>query len=98
MRDRISVLYYPDFFVAKNTLKKAILLFDELHITDRPSFSFAGIGGTIGAASPLRGWDAKFRNEGFPLYVHSAPMGQVTGELYGQVQGDVNDPEFLRRF
>ena len=98
MRDRISVLYYPDFFVAKNTLKKAILLFDELHITDRPSFSFADIGGTIGAASPLRGWDAKFRNEGFPLYVHSAPMGQVTGELHGQVQADVNDPEFLRRF
>jgi len=99
MRDtRISVLYYPDFSPAKNTLKKAILLFDELHVMDRPSFSFAGLGGTIGAPSPLRGWDAKFRQEGFPLYVHSAPMGQVTGELYGQVQADVNDPEFLRRF
>jgi hypothetical protein len=25
-------------------------------------------------------------------------MEQVTGELYGQVQADVNDPEFLRKF
>src|SRR5260221_8678680 len=99
MRDtKINVLYYPDFFVAEATLKKAILLFDELHIMDRPSFSFPPTGGTIGARSPFRESEAFFREEGFPLYVHSAPMGPVTGELYGQVQADINDPEFLRKF
>jgi hypothetical protein len=41
MRDtRINVLYYPEMLAAQATLKKAILLSDELHFIERPSFSF----------------------------------------------------------
>jgi hypothetical protein len=97
MRDKINVLYYPDFWVAQATLVKAILLFDELHFMDRPSMTF-GQFGTIGSASPLRQVEAAFRNEGVPFYVHPAPMGPVHGEWYEHIRADVNDPEFLKRF
>lgn len=101
MRDPINVLYYPDFFVDYTTLLKAILLFDELHFMDRPSIMFgAGAGqfGTIGAASPLRQYEASFKKEGVPFFVHPAPMGPVHGDWYEQIKADVNDPEFLSRF
>jgi len=101
MRDKINILYYPDFWVDYSTLMKAILLFDELHFMDRPSMMFgAGAGqvGTIGAASPLRQYEVSFREEGVPLFVHPAPMGPVQDELYKQIKADVNDSEFLKRF
>lgn len=101
MREKVNVLYYPDFWVDYTTLMKAILLFDEIHFMDRPSMMFnmgRGQFGTIGAASPLRQFEASFREEGVPLYVHEAPMGPVSDEWYAQIKADVNDPEFLRRF
>lgn len=101
MRDKINVLYYPDFWLDYSTLMKAILLFDELHFMDRPSMMFAaGTGqiGTIGAASPLRQYEASFREQGIPLFVHAAPMGPVGDEWHAQIRADVNDPEFLERF
>ena len=101
MRDPIRVLYYPDFFVDHTTLVKAILLFDELHFMDRPSMMFGGGPGqfgTIGAASPLRQYEASFRDEGVPFYVHNAPMGPVQGEWYEHIKADVNDSQFLGRF
>ena len=96
---KINVFYYPEMLAAQATLKKAILLFDELHFMDRPSFSFgSGQGGLIGAPSPLRQFEALFRGEGVPLYVHPAPGGPVADELYEQIKADVNDLEFLKRF
>jgi hypothetical protein len=102
VRKPINVLYYPDFTLDPATLKRAILLFDELHIMDRPSFSFGGRGrsnfGMVGAPSPLRQLEQNFREEGMPLYVHGAPGGRMVEEDYVEVRADVNDPEFLRRF
>ena len=103
MRDKINVLYYPDFWLDYLTLMKAILLFDELHFMDRPSMMFGagtatGQIGTIGAASPLRQYEASFRDEGVPFFVHPAPMGPVQGDWYEQIKADVNDFEFLERF
>lgn len=100
-REPIRVLYYPEFFVDYTTLLRMILLFDELHFMDRPSMMFgAGTGqfGTIGAQSPLRQFEASFRQEGVPFYVHEAPMGPVQGEWYDFIKADVNDPQFLTRF
>src|ERR1700690_2523209 len=79
------------------TLKKAILLFDEIHFIDRPSFTF-GKFGTIGTASPMRRVEQSFRDEGVPLYVHEPRDGPVVGEFLEQVKNDINDVEFLRRF
>src|ERR1039458_7203761 len=101
MRDKINVFYYPDFWVDHATLLKELLLFDELHFMDRPSMMFntgSGQFGTVGAASPLRQFEASFREGGVPLYVHEAPMGPVYGDWYDQIKADVNDPEFLQRF
>jgi hypothetical protein len=81
MRDKINVLYYPDFWVDYATLIKAILLFDELHFMDRPSIMFqfqngGGQFGTVGAASPLRQYEASFREDGVPLFVTRLQWGQ----------------------
>ena len=108
MRDKIRALYYPDFVCDNIALVKAILLFDEIHFMDRPSFTFylggndlggkpAGFG-LIGAQSPLRQYEASFREHGVPLYVHEAPGGPVYGELLESVTADVTDSQFLSRF
>jgi hypothetical protein len=97
VRDKVSIFYYPSMVAAFATLKKSILLFDELHFIDRPSFTFGGFG-TIGTASPMRQVEKSFRDEGVPLYVHTPKDGPVTGEFLEQVKSDINDVEFLRRF
>lgn len=103
MRDKLRAFYYPEFWVEHVTLVKSILLFDEIHFMDRPSFSFyfgpndRGFL-TIGAASPLRQYEQSFRDEGMPLYVHDAPSGAMTGDLYEAVRADVTDKVFLQRF
>lgn len=110
MRDKISVFYYPDFFTEFPTVKKSVLLFDEIHFTDRPSFMFTMSDGsndifkpqpqfgTVGADSPLRAYEKSFRDNGVDLYVHKPVDGPVYGELLEYVTADVNDLEFLRRF
>jgi hypothetical protein len=97
MWDKICVFYYPEFTAELPTIKKAILLFDEIHFIDRPSFMFHNFG-TVGCASPVRQFDKVFRENGVELYVHSVPDGPVHGELLEEITADVNDPEFLRRF
>jgi hypothetical protein len=103
MRDKLRAFYYPEFWVEYVTLIKSILLFDEIHFMDRPSFSFyfgPNSNGflTVGAASPLREYEAQFRSEGVPLYVHSAPVSGLTADLYEAVRADVSDKVFLQRF
>jgi len=104
MRDtKINAFYYPDKDADRTTLKKAILLFDELHFMDRPAFTFQNthgelIAGLIGMKSELRDWEALFRSEGVPLYVHPAPGGPIPEELYEQVVVDLNDQDFLGAF
>lgn len=79
------------------TLKKCILLFDEIHFIDRPSFTF-GHFGTIATPSPLRPYERSFREEGVPLYIHSPRDGPVSGEFLAHILSDVNDLEFLKCF
>jgi len=97
MREKVNVFYYPSMIAEETTLKKAILLFDELHFIDRPSFMFGNFG-TVGTASLLRAYEQSFRENGVPLYVHSPRDGPVLGEFLEQVRADINDPEFLKRF
>jgi hypothetical protein len=97
LREKVNVFYYPSMVADSATLKKSILLFDELHFIDRPSFTFKKFG-TIATASPLRAYEESFRTEGVQLYVHGPHDGPVQGEFLEQVTSDVNDVEFLRRF
>lgn len=97
MRDKVSAFYYPSMVAEQATLKKAILLFDEIHFIDRPSFMFGNFG-TVGCNSPMRQVEQSFRDEGVPLYVHQPRGGPVMGEFLEQVKSDINDIEFLRCF
>ncbi len=83
--------------VSETTLKKAILLFDELHFVDRPSFTFNNFG-SIGAASPLRSYEASCREAGVRLYVHGIVGGRVVGDFLERTLSDIDDLEFLLRF
>ncbi|MGD0426331.1 MAG: hypothetical protein ABSC10_06400 [Candidatus Acidiferrales bacterium] len=98
MRAKLSALYYPDFWIEYKTLLKCILLFDEIHFMDRPSFTFGGRYGMVGAESPLRQHEESFRKEGMPFYVHEAPGGVVVGELLNEVESDLRDTTFMSRF
>lgn len=98
MREKIRALYYPDFWIEYPTLIKCILLFDEIHAMDRPSFTFGGKFGSLGMASPLRQFEDSFRAEGVPLHVHNAYGGIVGGEFLAKVEADLSDPEFMSRF
>jgi hypothetical protein len=98
LRDKLRALYYPDFWFEYPTLIKSILLFDEVHLMDRPSFMFGGTFGSIGMASPLRHYEESFRKEGVPLYVHQSPDGIVHGEMLENVEADLADIDFMTRF
>ena len=102
MRDTLRALYYPDFWVQGPTIKKSILLFDEIHFMDRPSFMFGSGGhgsiGMVGASSPMRQYEQSFRDEGVPLYVHEAPGGRLPGELLKAVEADLSDTTFMAKF
>jgi hypothetical protein len=101
MRDPVRAFYYASHFLPTSTLWKSILLFDELHVMDRPSFTFichGGHFGMMGTASPMRQFDESFRREGFPLYVHEAPGGPISGDLLQQVDADIADQNFLQKF
>ena len=97
MRDQVNVFYYPDMVADDSTLKRAIVLFDELHFIDRPSFMF-GHFGSIGTPSPLRSVEQSFRDNGVPLYVHEPQDGSVQGEFLQRVTSDINDIQFLKAF
>src|SRR5262249_41555913 len=101
MRDQVRAFYYSSSFIPFETLLKSMLLFDELHMMDRPSFTFICHGahfGMVGHESPVRPYERAFRDEDFPLFVHEAPGGPVDGELLTQVDADLKDPNFLRKF
>jgi len=101
MRDLVRAFYYSSSYLPMATLLKSMLIFDELHLMDRPSFTFICYGGhfgMVGHESPLRPYEKAFRSEGFPLYVHEAPGGPVSGELLAQVDADLKDLHFLRKF
>jgi hypothetical protein len=101
MRDQVRAFYYSSSFIPFETLLKSMLLFDELHMMDRPSFTFichGGHFGMVGHESPMRRYEKAFRDQGFPLFVHESPGGPVYGELLAQVDADIKDPNFLRRF
>ena len=100
MRETVRAFYYPRSACQAVTLKKAILLFDEIHFADRPSFTFhfAGGFGMIGSASPLRAYEQSFRDEDVPLFVHGAPGGPLHGEFLQKVVADIADQGFLQAY
>jgi hypothetical protein len=101
MREPLRVFYYPSFWPDPMTLVKSILLFDEIHFMDRPSFMFGQLGvefGTVGCASPMRQFEKAFRDGGVPIYVHDAPGGPVHGKFLERIKADITDKEFLIRF
>lgn len=83
MRDKVSVFYYPSMIAYETTLKKAILLFDELHFIDSPSFMFGNYG-TVATAFSLRAYEQSFRENGVPLYAHTRVTDPCTASSWNR--------------
>jgi hypothetical protein len=83
---------------AHATLKKAILLFDEIHFMDRPPSPLLGALWFDRGTFPLRRFEKSFRENGIPLFVHPSPGVSVAGEFLQQITAGIDDLEFLKRF
>lgn len=98
MRNKISVLYYPDMTVSETTLKKCILFFDEIHFMDRPALTIGNFG-LIGAPSPFRTFEKLFRDDaGVPLYVHGITGNKFSTDLLERVYADIGDELYINNF
>lgn len=96
MRDKVSVFYYPSMIAYETTLKKAILLFDELHFIDTVFHVRQLWDGRHSIfAACIRAIVSRKRRSSLRAYPRDGP---VYGEFLEQVRADVNDPEFLKRF
>ena len=91
------------------TLKRLLLIADDLAFMDRPSITFAGSGpgsadaatggwGTIGMASPLRLLVPAFNGYVPRLSVHSPPSGPAYDVYRHYIEKDLSDAEFRRLF
>jgi hypothetical protein len=98
MRDNVRALYYPDFWLSHHTFVKSILLFDEVHIMDRPSMTFDGQSLTIGMASPMRQYEQSLRDQGVSVYVHEPPSGPISDELRAVAEADLADLNYMQCF
>lgn len=91
----MKILYSDSTACPLPTLKRLILLADQLAFTDRPSVNFENRG-TIGMKSPLRGAIADFAKCGIQLDVYSPPAGAAEDLHLPYINSDIDDLEFRR--
>jgi hypothetical protein len=92
--DRLRALYFGRSFADLGTLKRALLLFDDLHFHDRPSLA-VGQWGLVGSASAARQYAYSFASEGVPVLVHGTP-DVIKETALDAIAREIEDPEFSR--
>ncbi|MCB0272649.1 MAG: hypothetical protein KDD46_06525 [Bdellovibrionales bacterium] len=82
------------------TLRKALLLYDEVHFLDRPSFNIGGTIGTVGEAHPFRHIHDEELNKIDPVkFVFHKPIGgPLKGALEKTVKSDLQNRSFIQAF
>jgi hypothetical protein len=94
--DRLRALYFGDSFCTAETLKRSLLLFDDLHFHDRPSL-VVGDWGVIGSPSEARHYALSFAKAGVPVLVHRE-SDVLRASALDAVASDLVDREFSRIF
>ena len=99
-----SGLFYGHHHTDFLTFKKALLLYDELHFLDRPSFGLGDVGvsfHTIGAPSPYRDFIQDLNRAGFKLICHEPLIHGPIKEhdvMIASVSEDMKDRKFVQTF
>lgn len=94
--ERLRVLFYGSDICSLMSLKKAILLFDDIHFCDRPSINFGGNWGTIGSASRIRKFVYTLACDGIPVIVHKQMPDAVYNSLRDSIAYELEDPQFSK--
>ncbi len=98
LKQKLRVLFYGSDICSPLAIKRAMLLFDDLHFHDRPGYFFGDWGG-IGSASRVRRYAYGFASEGVPVLVHDPAPSLYYGNMLEQsVAADLEDPRFSSLF
>lgn len=92
-----SGLYYGSHFTRELTYKRSLLLYDELHVFDRPAISFGSFG-SAGQGSPLRHMPDRLCGTSFRIICHEPLQGLIDDALETVIAADVCDPRFRSEF
>lgn len=95
--NRLRVLYYGNDICSKTGLKRALLLFDDIHFHDRPSYKIGGLG-SIGRGSRMRQYSYSFAEAGIPILIHKGLSDLMSTAMEDAVAGELEDPRFSRIF
>lgn len=96
VENRLRALYFGDSSCSLQTLKRSLLLFDDLHFHDRPSL-MVGDWGTIGSPSEMRRYALSFAHAEVPVLVHRE-SDILEENALDTIASDLEDPEFSRIF
>ena len=96
--DAYGGLYYGNHFTTEMTFKKSLLLHDELHIFDRPSFNIQNGIGTIGQNCWLRKLPEELRRDDFRVVCHEPVNGPIEGAMREAINSDLADEQFMQTF
>ena len=95
--NRLRVFFYGNDICSPNLLKQAILLFDDIHFHDRPSFKVGALG-TIGKGSRIRPYLYSFARDGVPVIVHKGIKSWPETIYNDSVANEIEDPRFSKIF
>lgn len=101
-KSKYSGFYYGYHAPGGPTLKKALLLYDEIHIMDRPSFTIDNKFGSIAQDSPFRLLPQILSNSDINIICHEPHWGLLGGilkqPLLTSLEEDMNDRDFVNIF
>jgi len=95
--NRLRVFFYGNDICSPNLLKQSILLFDDIHFHDRPSFQIGAMG-TIGSNSRIRPYLYAFAKDGVPVIVHKGLKSWNDTIYSDSVANEIEDPRFSKIF
>lgn len=95
--NRLRVFFYGNDICSPNLLKQAILLFDDIHFHDRPSFKVGALG-TIGKDSRIRPYLYLFARNGIPVVVHRGIKSWSETIYNDSVANEIEDSRFSKIF
>lgn len=95
--NRLRVFFYGSDICSPNLLKQSILLFDDIHFHDRPSFQIGAMG-TIGKDSRIRPYLYSFAKDGVPVIVHKGVKSWPDKIYTDSVANEIEDPKFSKIF
>lgn len=95
--ERLRVIFYGSDICSPLLLKKALLLFDDIHFHDRPGYVFDNWG-LVGRSSRIRQSAYSFAQDGVPVLVHKPLNNWLGKNLNDTIAMEIEDPRFSEIF